>query len=408
MSIMSEAIMDNVHGLIKLTKDEMALIDHPLFQRLKSVKQLGACYQVYPGATHTRFSHSLGTMKLSGKYLNHLVKNVPEKEQIFSEKDIQLARVMGLCHDIGHGPFSHTFERAIEKVVRKGKSNKPNVFVNHDTYRYKIFDVGSFKEKLNNCIDGSTERSLSECYQNYSVLLSLIEGIIGTDRMDFTTRDAKEIGTKHYGTIPTDRLINSTTLKNGYIHYKEKSLWSIINTMTSREEMYKEVYQHKATMGLEYFIKQAIYHSYEVLSVDEILSNPEWFTVLKDSYLDSLYHVKPRTTKMVESTRKALQYYDMYCRRKKPKFLFEKYVDADKEFKKSDYKSMRQTKNGSKVIVERTKTMSGINPEQFDRNNIFFLDKDGKSVHCADILKEKKYTPIKPYYIVRLYEAPCI
>lgn len=404
-------INDNTHGLIELSDEERALIDEPLIQRLKFVMQLGACHQVYPGATHSRFSHSLGTMKLSGKYIKHLLKHVPDKEQIFEESDIKIARLMGLCHDVGHGPFSHTFERALNKVVRKGKTKYSSVFINHDEYRYKLFEVETFKEATQKCLEFTRENSLEECFRGGSLIRSVIfacvQGILGADRMDFTWRDARGTGTEHYGTISTEYIIKASTLKDGKLHYKEKAIWSIINAMRSREEMYKQVYQHKTCSGIEYLIEQAIYHSYNLMNLDSILSKPSEFGRLKDCYLEGLFHINAKNTEEKRSLDKAIAYYDMYTSRKNPKFISEKYVEASHPFNPNEYKSMRQTKNGSKSFVVRSKTISEINPQKFDENDIFFLSK-GKSMRCREVLDQKGYVERKPYYIVRMYEMPKI
>ncbi len=114
-----EFIKDPIYGYIRLYEHEREIIDTPSFQRLRRLKQLPSVHYIYPGATHTRFSHSLGVMHLSGIFVNHLLE--PHKNKIPGDTFAHfffLIRLWGLTHDLGHGPFSHAFEEAILEDFR--------------------------------------------------------------------------------------------------------------------------------------------------------------------------------------------------------------------------------------------------------------------------------------------------
>ncbi|KAJ2844023.1 hypothetical protein IWW36_005340, partial [Coemansia brasiliensis] len=101
-------INDPIHGYIRLNKDMLQIIDTPQFQRLRSLKQLGTSYFVFPGGSHNRFEHCIGTAFLAGEVVEGLAQRQPELE--ISARDIRCVTLAGLCHDLGHGPFSHIFD----------------------------------------------------------------------------------------------------------------------------------------------------------------------------------------------------------------------------------------------------------------------------------------------------------
>nr|MBA3286088.1 HD domain-containing protein [Nitrosopumilus sp.] len=108
-------INDPVHGHYQIPKYCCEFIDTEQFQRLRNLKQLGCCYYCFPGASHNRFEHCLGVSYLAEKFLRRIRKNQPELQ--ITDRDIQCVRVAGLCHDIGHGPFSHCFEHWVRKYL---------------------------------------------------------------------------------------------------------------------------------------------------------------------------------------------------------------------------------------------------------------------------------------------------
>ncbi|XP_046543685.1 deoxynucleoside triphosphate triphosphohydrolase SAMHD1-like [Haliotis rubra] len=127
----SKIFKDPIHGTIRVSGLCLMIIDTPQFQRLRYLKQLGGGYFVYPGATHNRFEHSIGTYYLAGKFARILREKQPEQ---FEEDDIKCIEIAGLCHDLGHGPFSHVFDKRFIPRV------KPDSKWKHEDASVKMLD----------------------------------------------------------------------------------------------------------------------------------------------------------------------------------------------------------------------------------------------------------------------------
>jgi HD superfamily phosphohydrolase len=151
-------IRDNIHGYIKLTELESEIIQLPVFNRLHRIRQSSFAFMVYPTAHGTRFAHSIGTMKVASDIAEEILKNLSDndKQSILGDMKpqdfIDIARLAGLLHDIGHGPFSHTSEHILAQALKKVKSseydegknlwNNQEDFPVHEFYTYKLIKEG--------------------------------------------------------------------------------------------------------------------------------------------------------------------------------------------------------------------------------------------------------------------------
>ena len=212
-------IRDSLHGNLQLNEFEVKLIDTPQIQRLRRIKQLGFTYLVYPGANHTRFEHSIGTMYLASRLAYGL--KLPDEQR-------QILRVCALLHDAGHGPFSHVSE-AVLKESHEQLTSKLILESELSTILSEKYDT----KEIIGLIGG--EGSLGQ----------IISGDLDVDRMDYLLRDSYYTGVA-YGVIDVERLIHNMKLEDNLI-LKSKGVQAAESMLLARYFMYPSVYQHHTT-----------------------------------------------------------------------------------------------------------------------------------------------------------------
>jgi HD superfamily phosphohydrolase len=227
-------INDPVHGFITIPHELIYdLIQHPYFQRLRRIKQLGMSHLVYPGANHTRFHHALGAMHLMTKAITVLRKKGVE----ITEEEKLAVRIAILLHDIGHGPFSHTLEHSLLEDV------------SHEEMSLL------FMNRLNEEFDGQLELAIQIFTDNYhkSFLHELVSSQLDMDRMDYLQRDSFFTGVSE-GIIGSERIITMLNVVDDRLVVEEKGIYSIENFISARRIMYWQVYMHKTVVSSEYML----------------------------------------------------------------------------------------------------------------------------------------------------------
>ncbi len=231
-------INDPVHGFLTIQSELIFdIINHPYFQRLRRIRQLGLTEFVYPGAIHTRFHHALGAMHLMSVSLNTL----RSKSHEISEAEYEAALIAILLHDVGHGPFSHALENTI-------LSNVP-----HEEISVLIMEF------LNQEFGGALGLAIRIFNNQYErkFFHQLVSSQLDMDRMDYLQRDSFFTGVSE-GKIGADRIIKMLEIKNDQIVVEEKGIYSIENFLNTRRLMYWQVYLHKTTVSTEQMLTQAI------------------------------------------------------------------------------------------------------------------------------------------------------
>lgn len=206
-------IRDPIHGFIKYNDLERNIIDSQPFQRLRNIKQLAFTHLIYPGAEHSRFSHSLGVMEFATKVFDTLIFKHKEEFGLAQEdinRNRQLLRLVTLLHDLGHPPFSH----AVEDIFEKG--------LDHESYTYKIIEETVIKEIIDkdkgdtgitaeNVVALYTGKPIGNSFKDVAFLKEIYSGDLDVDKMDYLLRDSLFSGV-HYGKFDYERLISSLCL----------------------------------------------------------------------------------------------------------------------------------------------------------------------------------------------------
>ena len=224
-------INDPIYGFIAIPSDLIFdLIEHPFFQRLRRIKQLGLTNLVYPGALHTRFHHAIGAMHLMGEAIEVLrFKGV----EISAEEE-EAVLIAILLHDIGHGPFSHALENSIVENIKHEEISQ------------------LFLQDLNQLFEGRLSLAIKVFGNEYpkQFLYQLISGQLDVDRLDYLKRDSFYTGVSE-GVINSDRILKMINVVDNQIVIELKGIYSIEKFIVARRLMYWQVYLHKTVISAE-------------------------------------------------------------------------------------------------------------------------------------------------------------
>lgn len=224
-------VNDPVYGFINIPDDIIFdLIEHPYFQRLRRIKQLGLTHLVYPGALHTRFHHAMGGMFL----MTEALKMLKLKGKEISKDEYNASVIAILLHDIGHGPFSHSLENSI--VYGMSHEDLSMMFMN----------------RLNGEFNGALDLAIKIFNNTYErkFFHQLISSQLDMDRMDYLKRDCFYTGVTE-GNISSDRIIDMLDVVNDELVVEAKGIYSIENFIIARRLMYWQVYLHKTVIAAE-------------------------------------------------------------------------------------------------------------------------------------------------------------
>lgn len=245
-------INDPVHGFIHIPNTLIFdLIEHPYFQRLRRISQMGLSYLVYPGARHTRFQHALGCMHLMQK----TVETLRYKGIEISDKEAEALYITILLHDIGHGPFSHAMEHSIVENIT------------HEELSLL------FMQELNREFKGKLDIAIQIFQGTYprKFMHQLIASQMDMDRSDYLKRDSFYTGVAE-GNINPERIISMLNVRNDEMVIEEKGIYSVEKFLVARRLMYWQVYLHKTSVAGEQLLIKTLKRAKELLQKGENLS----------------------------------------------------------------------------------------------------------------------------------------
>ncbi|KAI9026808.1 hypothetical protein DFJ74DRAFT_661910 [Hyaloraphidium curvatum] len=283
----SKTIHDDIWGVMDLPGFLVDFIDTPSFKRLKRIKQLGTCYEVWTGATHNRFEHSLGTSHLASRLLNRFIKEQPGLE--ISPSEYRCVGLAALLHDLGHGILSHVFDNTFFPLARKGET------WSHEEMSLKMFDYtvdsNAFDIPEEECrfikdlIDGKPTLSQRRDRGFLFDIVANKRNSIDTDKWDYITRDCRNLNMPGYD---IERLMANAWVFDDQICYAWKSPEDVLDFFQTRFRLHRKVYGHAVAKGYEYMYVDAMIAADEYLGISESVHDPEKFVTMTDGVFDTI------------------------------------------------------------------------------------------------------------------------
>ena len=345
-------IIDPIHDFIRVYDHELEIIDNPIFQRLRRIRQLSGAHLTYPAAQHTRFEHSLGVMHISSQAGSAL-----KEKGILKSEDIEILRLAGLLHDIGHGPFSHLFEEIIQQKK-----------ISHEDFGKDLILKSKIGDTLSkNGFDKKLITKIAFGNSKYQYLNEIVSGTLSADMMDYLLRDGYFTGAEH-AKIDHKRLTQSLDVHKKKLALERSALYSFESMMHSRYQMFKAVYFHKTVRAAEVMLIEALRLSDEEFGFTSFNLN-EFVKLTDEHVLSTLLSSKSSKLK------RARKFAEDYQNRKLLKCVYERILT-------------------SKKLLEKTKTneirTSLSKKSKVDENEIFVDSSVTPSIPLAPSKKESK------------------
>ena len=363
-------ITDPIHDFIRLNKTEHQIIDTPVFQRLRRIKQLSGAHLTYPGAQHTRFEHSLGVLHIASMAASSL-----NSKGLMSTDDIENIRLAALLHDIGHGPFSHLFEEVLQRKKQSHEDVGKQIIL-----KSEIGDIisksGYDKKLIHNLAVGQSKMQ----YLN-----EIVSGALSADMMDYLLRDGYFTGAEH-AKIDHHRLTHSLDVYKNKLALDSSALVNFETMMISRFQMFKAVYFHKTVRAGEVMLLEAMSLAGNELGLSS-LKMDEYVKLTDEVILEKLMSL-PETSSDLKAAKKiATDYQD----RKLFKCVFERSLSGKSLSKKRldeiKQKIAKKSKINPNHIFIDTSTTSSIplTPSKKESKSIILTRKDGKNTIAKEI-----------------------
>lgn len=298
----SKTVYDPIHGYMTFPELMWEIIDTPQFQRLKNLKQLATINFIYPGGNHTRFEHCLGTGFLARDLVTRCFKSLNAENEFLTT----CVSIAGLCHDIGHGPFSHTFNSILFRLG-VGAEWEHEEF-SGDIIRYLVdqnnIDIDSEMISLIHSLITGEKRHMEHQWI-YQIVANKTNSI-DVDKFDYICRDIYHLGL-HSLSVDYSRVYNDCRIINDTICFTEKNDLTLASIFESRFSLHKKVYKHNKNICINTMIKDALVLSNDYFHFDEAIQSVEKFLELDDNIIQVIKNFSKDPDEEVRNNPKLLR-----------------------------------------------------------------------------------------------------
>lgn len=281
-------IKDPVHGYVYINETERDIIDSFPMQRLHRLRQLAGAEYVYPGANHTRFEHSLGTMYLAQK----LTEN-SNLSQYLSKEEAQTIHFAALLHDVGHGPFSHVFEHLLEKFLDK-THEEMTVWIVEKSELSEILEKAGYDAKTVAKLAIGSLRLKGKMFMD-----QIIQSAVDVDKLDFIVRDSYHTGAE-YGNVDVFRIIHMLDVLNDNIAVDSGALSALESFILARIESFKSIYFHRVSRAAQIMLATAMEKARDELGLINF-KTPEEYLALNDYTVWTMLKLCKKSSKIMKS-----------------------------------------------------------------------------------------------------------
>jgi hypothetical protein len=281
-------IKDPVHGYVYVSKTEKDIVDSFPMQRLHRLRQLAGAEFVYPGANHTRFEHSIGTM-----YLAQRVTENSNLAQHLSREESEMIRFAALLHDVGHGPFSHVFEHLLEKFLDKTHEEMTVWIVEKSEISDVLKKAGYDADAVAKLATGSLNR------KGKYFMDQIIQSAVDVDKLDFIVRDTYHTGAE-YGNVDVFRLIHMLDALDGGLAVDAGALSALESFILARIESFKSIYFHRVSRAAQIMLATAMEKAKDELGLVSF-KTPEEYLSLNDYTVWTRLKLCDKSRKIMEN-----------------------------------------------------------------------------------------------------------
>lgn len=439
-----EHILDPVHGPIGISALEKEIIDTKVFQRLRNIKQLGLASLVYPSASFSRFTHSLGVCHVATRILRNKLHRKMDGTNKYSDTEIQLCRLAALLHDIGHFPFSHTMEQALKNYFgveekngrhQMGGKDGRQLYCDHEAFGSQVLEFDPEIRKIleREEIDPS---DISNTFgsRHEGKFRNLISSDLDADRLDYLLRNAYFSGAP-YGSVDIDYLIGHLKLSDdGLLAVDSKAIKTADHFLLGRYFDYQQLIYQRDVAGFELILKHAIRALLDIGAIDcskegllNLVKNQEWwkfddqrlYEKLRDLYgspnqYKQLPVVQRASIEMLFSRKppNVIRKEEFFCGEKNGGERYTKLITTFDTFKE-EYAEVHSLDKDQLVVWNKKVEICSIcsNPDEDDFEKAIHVMPESGEENPYPLMKDERslmsvVTKFR-YYAVRLYVIDC-